>query len=153
MAKGHHEIELDLPIHSIWNYISDINNWAPLVPGYQEHQIINERESIWKIHGDIGKFEKTVQLRVLITEWTPPSVIHFELSNFNQTCVGNGYFKAASLTTKRTKMIGYLNVKIKGKLKPVINPILTTIVPKVGKNFTEKVANKLVERERARATI
>lgn len=153
MAKGHHEIELDLPIHSIWNFVSDINNWAPLVPGYQEHQIINKKESIWKLHGDLGKIERTVQVKILITEWTAPSVIHFELSNSSQTFVGNGFFKATSLTTKRTKMTGCLNVKIKGKLKPVINPILTTIVPKVGKNFTERVAKKLMERERSHATI
>ncbi|MFD1848725.1 CoxG family protein [Oceanobacillus bengalensis] len=152
MAKGTHAIEIDMPIHKIWDFVSDINNWAPLVPGYTEHTIINDRKSVWKINGDLGVLQRTVHVNVHITEWNEPSNVSFELSSSGKTCVGSGYFKAESLSQTKTKMTGFLDVKIQGMMKPVVNPVLKTIVPKVGKDFTEKIANKIIEKETVRAT-
>ncbi|MGJ9457744.1 CoxG family protein [Oceanobacillus sp. CF4.6] len=153
MANSMHHIEIDLPIYKIWSFISDMNNWAELVPGYADHRILNKTESIWKIHGDIGVMNRTVSLNVHITEWVEPSNIHFHLSGLNETCIGEGYFRATALSEKKTQVTGSLNVTVKGMMGPMVNPILKTVVPKIGKNLTEKVTVKIMEHEKLRLTV
>ena len=105
MAQSIHHVELDMPSKRIWNFVSDMNNWAPLVPGYTEHEIINERQSTWKLHGDIGVVQKDVRVKVRITEWTEPSHIIFELSGSSESWVGDGYFKATPLSQAKTQSL------------------------------------------------
>ena len=38
MPSGTHVTELDIPIDKVWDFVSDMNRWAPLVPGYIEHE-------------------------------------------------------------------------------------------------------------------
>ncbi len=148
-------MEINLPIWSIWDFVSDMNNWAPLVPGYVEHKIIDDRHSIWKIHGDIGVMQRTVSLNIHIIEWIEPETVIFHVTGLNGSCKGDGYFEAKAISATKTKMTGCLDISVKGMVGTMINPVLKTIVPKVGKDFTEKVANKIVEREalRERATM
>lgn len=153
MASSIHHTEMDVSIYKIWSFISSIDNWAVLVPGYADHSILNEKESIWKIHGDIGIINKTVNLNVTITEWVEPSNIHFHLTGLNETCIGEGYFEATALSDEKTKITGFLSVTVKGMMGTMINPILKTVVPRVGKDLTEKVTAKIKEQEKLRLTV
>ena len=74
MANGKHSIELPISIQEIWNYISDIDKWATTVPGYESHEIVNEKQSTWAIKGDMGILKKTAKLKVEITEWVEPKI-------------------------------------------------------------------------------
>ena len=47
-------------------------------------------------------------------------------------------------------MTGYLNMKIKGMMGTVVNPVLKTVLPKAGREFTEAVADKM-QRKRVAA--
>jgi len=151
MAHAVHHVQLDTSVLKIWDFIRDINNWAPLVPGYAEHEIVNDTESTWKLHGDIGIIQKTVKLTVNITECNEPSYIRFQLSGLNSTCTGDGYFKATALSNQKTEVTGCLNLTVKGMMAPMINPTLRAIIPRVGKDFTEKVAATIMERQEIRA--
>jgi len=145
MASGMHQVELNMPVERVWGFVSDMNNWAPLVPGYTEHVIINDRESIWKIHGDLGVVERTVSLKVTITEWMEPSNVSFHVTGLNGVCTGDGYFKAKPLADNKTEMTGFLNVKVKGMMGAMVNPVLKSLLPKMGRDFTEAVAGKMAE--------
>ncbi|WP_010647876.1 CoxG family protein [Oceanobacillus massiliensis] len=153
MAHSIHQMELDIPINIIWKFISDINNWAILVPGYADHKLINDRKSIWKLRGDFGIMQRTVKLEVNITESRKPSNIQFHLSGLNQTCTGEGYFQATEISKTKTTITGSLAITVKGRMGPVINPFLKTVVPKMTKDLTEKVASRIVETETVRATV
>ncbi|WP_249870351.1 CoxG family protein [Oceanobacillus saliphilus] len=153
MAQSIHHMELDISINKIWNFISDMNNWAVLIPGYADHEILSSTESIWKLHGDIGIMNRTVNLKVNITEWMEPSNVRFNLSSLNKTCVGNGYFLATELSDQKTKITGCLNLTVKGMMGPMMNPLLKTVVPKIGKDLTEKVTAKIMEKEELRVTV
>lgn len=153
MVKGIHSVELDTPISTIWDFVSDMNNWAPLVPGYVDHQMIDDRNSIWKVHGDIGVMERTVTLKIQIIEWNAPNSIVFQLATRNNTCRGEGYFEAEAISDSKTKMKGSLDLSVKGMIGTMVNPVMKSVLPKVGKDFTEKVATKIMEREVVRATI
>jgi len=143
MATGMHQVKLNLSIDQVFHFIRDMDNWAPLIPGYKEHTMINNQESIWKIHGDLGVIERTVSLQVTITEWSEPSNIHFEISALQGACQGEGYFHAKSLTDSKTEMTGFLRMKVVGMKGAIVNPVLKTLLPKAGRDFTEAVAYKM----------
>lgn len=144
MPKGTHQVTLDLPIEKIWEFVSDMDRWAPLVPGYIEHEIINERESTWTFKGDLGFMQKTVSLKIDITEWTEPTKVTFNLTGLNENFAGNGYFIAESISEKQTTMEGHLDISAKGMMGPMVNAVLTSFVPKTAQQLTDAVANEIV---------
>ncbi|RLL46776.1 SRPBCC family protein [Oceanobacillus piezotolerans] len=153
MAKGMHVVEIELPINQIWRFVSEMDNWAPLIPGYESHQKINIKKSIWKLHGDIGIMQKTVIVHIDITEWIEPDKISFTLATASKTCVGSGYFQAKAIGPEKTEMTGFLDIGINGRMKTVVSPVLKSLVPKIGKDFTEKVAKAMISKEKIRATV
>lgn len=149
MPNGIHSVELDVAIEKIWEFVSDMNKWAPLVPGYIEHEILNERQSTWAFKGDLGFMKKTVKLKIDIQEWIEPTKVTFDLEGLSDNFSGNGYFEAEALDENRTKMTGYLDISAKGAMGPMINTIMKTFVPKTAQELTEAVAGKIAELEGA----
>jgi carbon monoxide dehydrogenase subunit G len=145
MPSGKHEIEMNVPISDVWKFVSDMNRWAPLIPGYIDHEILNERESTWTFKGDLGIVHKKVQLKVIITEWQEPNKVTFDLIGLSEKFTGGGSFYAKTISDRKTNMTGHLNIKASGMLGSVINPVLKSFVPKMTKELTEAVADKLTE--------
>ncbi|WP_404454967.1 SRPBCC family protein [Virgibacillus necropolis] len=147
MPRGIHQTELKTPIKDVWSFVSDMNKWAPLVPGYMDHEILNDRQSTWKFKGEIGIMQKTVHLKIDITEWQEPTKVTFNLTGLNENFKGNGYFEANAVTRGKTKITGFMNITAKGVMGPMINPILKTLIPKTTKDLTEAIADKMIELE------
>lgn len=151
MPGGSFSKEVELPIETVWDFVSDMNKWAPLVPGYIEHKILNERQSTWKFKGDVGKIQKTVNMRIDITEWKKPTTVKFTLTGISEKISGDGYFEAISITEYQTKMTGNLDMTAKGLMGPVINPVLKSVIPKTAKRLTESVIHTMLENQRVAA--
>ncbi|ASN04582.1 CoxG family protein [Virgibacillus necropolis] len=147
MPNGIYQLELDIPIKNVWSFVSDMNNWAPLVPGYMEHKILNDRQSTWKFKGEVGIIQKTVSLKIDITEWQEPSLVTFDLTGLNENFKGDGYFKAEAINGRKTKITGYIAITAKGMMGPMVNSFLKSFVPKTTKDLTEAVAAKIIELE------
>jgi carbon monoxide dehydrogenase subunit G len=140
-------MELDIPVHRAWGFVKDMNNWAPLVPGYTTHEQLNDRQSNWTFTGDAGIVQKTIHLRIDIKEWQEPTKVTFTMKGINENFSGDGYFQADTLSETSIKMTGYLQISAKGVTGPMINQILKTMLPKMIKKFTEKVADRMVKLE------
>lgn len=147
MPSGTHTIELNVPIESIWNFVRDMNNWAPLVPGYIDHKILNDKQSTWKFKADLGVVHRKVSLKIDITKWQKPTTVTFDLTGLNEKFSGNGYFEAEAIDATKTKMTGNLDITAKGMKGSVINPALKSYVPKIAQELTEAIASEIVERK------
>ncbi|GAE92931.1 hypothetical protein JCM21714_1955 [Gracilibacillus boraciitolerans JCM 21714] len=149
MPSGTHIMMLEIPIDKVWGgFVSDMNNWAPLVPGYIDHQMINQRQSTWKFKGDIGILQKKVALRINIKKWIEPNTVIFDLTGMNDMIEGNGSFIAEEITRNQTQIRGGdLNISAGGIKGPMVNSVLKSIVPKTIENLTEAVANRIVKVE------
>lgn len=147
MPSGTHSKELDVSIERIWDFVKDMNKWAPLVPGYIEHDILSETQSTWVFKGDIGIMQKTVKLKIDITEWIEPTRVTFNLTGINENFSGNGYFEAEKLSGEKTKMTGHLDITAKGMMGAMINAILKSFVPKTAEELTEAIGDKIIENE------
>ncbi len=147
MSNGYHQLKVNIPIESVWSFISDMDRWAPLVPGYITHKMVNDRQSIWEFKGHFGTIQKIIRLQIDITERHKPTGIAFDLTGLNENVVGTGYFKAKRIFECETQISGYLQVTAKGIMGRLVNPILKSYLPKTTKQLTQTVAIKMNERE------
>ena len=78
------------PAEGVWAFCKDFQNWAHFMWGYQSHEVINDRESIWHIKGEVGGVTRTAKLRALITEWDEPQHLTFILKGLTEPIHGSG---------------------------------------------------------------
>ena len=50
------------PHDAVWQFVSDMNNWAPFLTGYQKHEIIDATDSLWTLKGEVGILSRKVEL-------------------------------------------------------------------------------------------
>ncbi|MGM7722457.1 CoxG family protein [Metabacillus sp. Hm71] len=146
MQSELYKVKANLPIHSIWRFVSVMDNWAPLVPGYIEHVIVNERESIWKFKTDLGMIKKKIELKVEITNWIEPTKVTFNLTGINEKMTGKGYFEADEITESSTCMTGFLEIIPEGKMAKMINNKLKKNLSDMTKELTEAIIEKIGEK-------
>ena len=92
MAEVEYSTTAKLPIGSIWDFVREMDHWAPWVAGYQSHTKQSETESVWILKGDVGVLARTVKFQVTITEWAGPERVSFALRGLNEPMQGSGAF-------------------------------------------------------------
>lgn len=140
MASCTHQAEVNIPIAAIWKFVSDIGNWAPLVPGYIAHEVLNDKESTWSFKTDMGIIKKKIELKVDITNWQEPTKVTFQLTGLNEKFSGHGYFLAEKGRNKKNIMTGSLEISAEGMMAKVANSMLNTSLPEITAELTEAVA-------------
>lgn len=145
MPKDLCNVMVNAPIEGVWHFVSTMDNWAPLVPGYIEHEILNEKESTWKFKSDIGIMKKKVHLKVDITSWVEPNKVTFNLTGINEKFTGSGYFEARPIDENQTLMTGSLDIQAEGKMGKMVNSILKNNVPEMTRDLTQAVAKRIGE--------
>ncbi|WP_062106526.1 CoxG family protein [Bacillus niameyensis] len=142
MATGTHTVEIPVDVQVVWDYVSDLEKWATTVPAYKEHEIINDKQSIWTFEGSIKGIKKTIQAQVDITEWIEPSNIKFEIKGLSDNFTGSGHFTTEGVNGKTT-MTCAVEVQAGGLSGALLTPLIKWAVPKVASRLTESIANKI----------
>jgi carbon monoxide dehydrogenase subunit G len=143
MPSGMHQIELKLPIDVIWNFVKDMDNWAPLVPGYVYHEKLNNRQSTWEFKGDVGILKKKVSLLIDIKEWIEPNKVSFDLQG--EKYAGEGYFEVKAININNTRLTGFLEITAIGAMESMKNSLLKTALPKSAEEIALAISSKLME--------
>ena len=92
MAEAEFSTTARLPVEKIWDFVREMDNWAPMLTGYQSHEKENENDSVWVLKGDVGVLARIVKFRVHVTEWAGPERVRFELTGLNEPMTGSGVF-------------------------------------------------------------
>lgn len=137
------QVEVNVPIRFVWEFVSNINHWAPLVPGYIDHNIINKKESTWCFKSDIGIMKKKIELKVDITSWQEPSKVTFNLTGLNEKFSGHGFFTVEAINQQKSLMTGHLEMKAEGIMAKMANAIIQSSLPETTAELTEAVAAKI----------
>lgn len=90
MPEVQYSTQMNLDPDVIWDFIKDMNNWAPFLTGYQQHEIINDTDSVWTLKGDVGVLARIVKLKAHVTEWNGPDKVAFTLEGLNESVDGGG---------------------------------------------------------------
>lgn len=96
MAESEYSTTTELPVETVWAFVSEMDHWAPMLTGYQGHEKQSETESLWTLKGDVGILQRTVQFRVRVTDWSGPKRVAFELEGVNEALEGSGEFLLAA---------------------------------------------------------
>ncbi|MCP4907987.1 MAG: SRPBCC family protein [bacterium] len=102
MAEHTHTVTTSVAADVVWDFVSDMDRWAPFLLGYQAHEKKSDSESIWTIKGDVGTLTRIVNFRVLITEWTEPERVRFTLEGIGEPMEGDGSFQLEMLGPSQT---------------------------------------------------
>lgn len=124
------------PRADVWEFVHDMNNWAPFTRGYQSHEVINDRESVWTVKGDLGPISRVTKFHVTITEWIEGEKVSFTVRGLNEPINGRGAITIADGEAASTLIHGNATIEMGGALGPVVNEL---IVP-----FVEEGADELV---------
>lgn len=92
MAEASYTTTTRVPAGLVWDFVQDMDRWAPFVMGYQGHERKSDTESVWTLKGDLGVMSRTLSFDVLITEWNGPSRVRFTLRGINEPMNGEGAF-------------------------------------------------------------
>ncbi len=90
MPEVEYMTTMRLPPDKVWEFVRDLNNWAPFLTGYQHHEIESETDSIWTLKGDVGVLSRTVRLKAHVTEWNGPERVSFTLVGLDEVVEGGG---------------------------------------------------------------
>src|SRR4051812_2046170 len=90
MPEVEYVTTMKLAPEAVWEFVKDMNNWAPFLTGYQKHEIENATDSVWTLKGDVGVLSRVVKLRAHVTEWNGPSKVEFTLQGLNESVDGGG---------------------------------------------------------------
>jgi carbon monoxide dehydrogenase subunit G len=90
MPEVEYTTTLSLPREAVWEFVKDMNNWAPFLTGYQRHEILSEADSIWTLKGDVGVLARVVKLKAHVTDWSGPDRVAFTLTGLNEQVDGGG---------------------------------------------------------------
>lgn len=145
MPNGMQRVHISKPKEDVWTFLQDINNWAPLIPGYIEHEVISEEQFTWKFRADLGMMQKNIVLQVDLTDKTEPSKITFNLEGLNESLDGSGYFELHDAADQTTDLTGYLDIKGKGMMGAMINTMMKNYVPQTVEELTKSIGSKVSE--------
>ncbi len=95
MPEVEYRTTMKLAPEQVWEFVRDMNNWAPFLTGYQRHEIESETDSIWTLKGDVGVLSRTVRLKAHVTEWNGPERVAFTLTGLDEVVEGGGILSIA----------------------------------------------------------
>jgi len=90
MPEVEYTTTMPLARELVWEFVKDMNHWAPFLTGYQKHEIVDETDSVWTLKGDVGILSRVVHLRAHITEWVDRERVAFTLTGMNEKVDGGG---------------------------------------------------------------
>ena len=142
MPEVEYVTTVDAPLDRVWDFVQDMNRWGHLLVGFQSVEIIDDRQSIWTLKGDVGILTREVRMQVDITEWLPNERVSFTLTGITERLDGAGTFLMAEAGTA---------APASAESAPVPAPVPSA--PKVGpfKRLQRAMARAMFRRIRKRA--
>jgi carbon monoxide dehydrogenase subunit G len=129
MPEVQREVMVPLPIAKVWDFLSDMNNWAHDMPNYCGHEVKTATESLWRLKGEIGPLTREMEARVLILEWVERTKVKFTLEGLYEPFKAAGQLGITADGPSKTKLIFELELVAKGLMAPVLNPLLGKMAP------------------------
>ncbi len=135
---------VNAPMDKVWGFVSVMEKWAPFLKGYQKHEVINDKESVWILKGDVGVLSRTVEMKVNITNWDDDNKkVEFTIDGVNEKASGGGTFTAVANSGNETELGFKLEINAGGMIGPVVNVLLKPMLKPVAKEMADKIKDAI----------
>ncbi|MFC0562304.1 CoxG family protein [Halalkalibacter alkalisediminis] len=129
------------PIETMWEFIKDMGNWAPCMPGFVTFEEIDENVSVWALKGDMGIFKRKMNFTVTVTERVMPERVAFTLEAKKEGIKGYGSYKAVAKGPNTTDVEFNLDMTGTGLPAKMVNALLSKTLPR----DCEELKDNLIE--------
>lgn len=143
MPDVRHSVVVEAPLPTTWAFVRDMQNWAELVPGFEDMTTSSDTDSEWKVRGDVGILTKLVTLVVHVDEWVEQSHVNFSMVCREEPLTAKGSLTAAALDEGRTSLDFALEATAGGMLGPVVNALLKTVMPRMASDFAGSIKREI----------
>jgi len=147
MPKVDYTTTIDVPLAEVWDFVRDMNNWAPFVKGYLSHEVLNDRESLWNVKADVGPLSKATKARVDITEWVDGERVAFTLKALEDPIKGAGVIQLREARAGAgTEIRGEATLEFGGMMGPIVNRLIGPLVRDQAEELVTKIVAAVQER-------
>jgi carbon monoxide dehydrogenase subunit G len=131
---------VDIPLDVMWDFIKDFDNWAPMIKGYESHEKIDEKKSVWMIRGEFGSFSRLTKFNNTITKWVEKEQVAFEMTGVNEPVTGDGSVTLKPVNGgKGTQITADVGFHAGGVMGPLINRMIKPLVLTVSEELVENI--------------
>ena len=138
MIETESTTQINSPIHSVWDYVKDMERWADSFPGCRECEVIDENLSRWTIKVGVGGLVKTVNVKVNVDNWNGPDRVDFSYELEAEPVVGSGSYSAVS-NGVATDIRLHVIVKGSGQMAPMWEAMCKPLLPQLAKSFSDEL--------------
>jgi carbon monoxide dehydrogenase subunit G len=140
METVNYTTTVEIPLEVMWDFIKDFDNWAPMIKGYESHEKIDAKKSVWMIRGEFGSFSRLTKFNNTITKWVEKEQVAFEMTGVNEPVAGGGSVALQPVNggsgTQITADVGF---HAGGALGPLINRMIKPLVLTVSEKLVENI--------------
>lgn len=145
MASSVHSVQVQTTEETLWLFIKNKDEWAPLIPGYLHHEFESNEEMIWVFKGDFGIVQKAVKLKLTVNGTEENKKLLFDLEGLSDNINGKGYFTMEPAGDGVFTLTGSLDMKAGGFLAGMINPVLEKFVPETTEQLVVAMAKNVTK--------
>lgn len=139
------------PLDAVWNHVSDIGGWAPLMPGMQNVEVIDDDRSRWVLKVGVGGLVRIVTVEVTVDRWAGPNEVDFQYRLTSDPVLGSGTYSARSVEGG-TEIDLHVKVKGSGPMAPMWEAMGRPLLPQLAKAFAGALKSQIEERQGAMPT-
>ena len=150
MIETEQTVVIDAALADVWNYVSDIQRWAALMPGMRECEVIDASDSKWTLKVGVGGLVRTVRVNVHVDQWDGPERVFFSYKLDGDPVQGGGTYVARSVGPAQTEIV--LNVRVEGggPMAPMWEAMGKPLLPTLAKGLAGQLKES-IEAEQAPA--
>lgn len=145
MADAHYTALAKAPRDVAWDYCKEMGNWGPSIPGYTEHEVLDDVRSTWTFQVDLGPFSRRVVMDITITAWVELERVEFELKGRTEPLEGVGQFTIGE-EDGGTRLKFDITVTPKGMMGPMVDAMARPVLPRMIERFCNELVRRIEER-------
>lgn len=144
MPRYTETVQVSASRDAVWGFVKDVDNWAPMFPGYQRHLEVETDHFVWQIRGEAGVWSRLVEFEVTVLEWNDPNDVTFRIKGKTEPVEGTGKFFSSEGETPRQSQIGFeLAAEGRGPTAPMMNALIDRFLTEQSRNFLSALCRKL----------
>ena len=133
--------EVEKRIEQAWSFLSEPRNLARCLPGFLSFEQKSETHSIWKIKIELPSVSRVIQFAAHIDKMEFPAHALIILEGISDKASGFVEVNLKPIDSK-TQVSFVLSLKGEGVMAPLVNALISKVVPKVTKEFVENVKTR-----------
>lgn len=139
MASTKREFDVVREIHAVWDFVSDMANWASQMPGYVSHEASSADDSAWTLNVDLGPFQRSIVVDVHVSKWSAPNEVTFDVKGRYEPFTGGGVYRAEALDTG-TRITLDFHAEPGGSMARIISPLVGPVLEHVANDFSKNLS-------------